>query len=127
MMSISEIQVLKMLITLQCLTKAGPRRPDPGYVCQCIESIMCPMMAMSITFTAHAALVSAPLTGSSWSTSLKTDVSVANVSSLLSSVGLAGDLVRKVNTEAEMEILTVASTGTPTEVPTGDNTIDKKI
>ena len=66
-------------------------------------------------------------TYSSQSTSLETDISIANVSSLLVSVGLAGDLARKVDAEAEMEILTVALMGTPTEVLTGDTIINKKI
>ena len=88
---------------------------------------MHPMMAMGITFTAPAVLASAPLTHSSWSTFLETDISIADVSLLPSSVGLAGDLARKVDAEAEMEIWTVTLTGTPMEVPTGDTTINKKV
>ena len=57
-MSIGEMQALKALITLQCLAEAGPRRPALGYICQCIESIMCPMMAIGIALSAHAVLAS---------------------------------------------------------------------
>ena len=127
MMCIGEMQVLQMLIALQCLAKVGPRRPAPGYVCQCIKLIMRLMMAMGITFTTHAVFTSALLTHSSGSTSLETDVSIADVLSLALSMGSARDLVRKVDAEAEMEILTVASTGTPSEAPTGDTTIDMKV
>ena len=42
-MLMGEMQALKALISLQCIAEAGPRRPTPGYVCQCIESIMHPI------------------------------------------------------------------------------------
>ena len=53
MLSIGEMQTLKMLTALQCLTEADPRRPAPGYVCQCMESIMCPMMAIGMGPVEH--------------------------------------------------------------------------
>ena len=126
MMSIGKMQPLKMLIALQCPAGMGAR-PAPGYICQCVELITHLMMAMGIVFTAHTVLVSAPSTHSSWSTSLEMDILIADVSSLLLSVGSARNLARKVNAEAEMEILTAALTGTPSKAPTGDTTIDKKV
>ena len=95
-----EMQTLKALSMLQCLTEAGPRRPALGYVCQCVEFIMNPMMAIGIAFVAPAILVSVTLTCSSQSTSLETDISIADMLSLLLSVGSAGDLAREVNIEA---------------------------
>ena len=69
-------------------------------------------------------LPSVASTQSSRSTSLETDVLLANVSSLPSSVGLAGDLARKVVLEADMEVSMVAltdiTTGVPAETPGGD-------
>ena len=59
-MVIGKMQVLKMLIALQCLAEVGPRKPVSGYVSQCIESLICPLMAMGIGFTAHAMMASVP-------------------------------------------------------------------
>ena len=120
--SIGEMQALKTLIMLQCLAEAPPRRPAQGYVCQCVESIMHPMMAIGIVFSAHAILASIALTHSSQSTSLESDVLIADVSSLPLSVGSAGDLSRKVDLEAKMEVLMVTLTDVPMEVPTEDTT-----
>ena len=114
-MSMGEMQALKALITLQCIAEADPRRPTPRYVCQCIKSIMHPLSAIGITFSVHSVLA---LAASSRlrSTSLETDVSLANLSSLPSSVGSAGDLAQKVDQEADMEVSTVGA-----EVQTGIN------
>ena len=90
-MLMGEMQALKALITLQCITEAGPRRPAPRYVCQCIKSIMHPISAIGIAFSVHSVLASAA-SSRLRSTSLKTDVSLADLSSLPSSVGLARDL-----------------------------------
>ena len=90
-MLMGEMQALKALITLQCIAEVGPSRPTPGYVCQYMESIMHPLSAIGITFSVHLVLALAALSQSR-STSLKTDVSSANLSSLPSSVGLARDL-----------------------------------
>ena len=95
MLSIGKMQALKMLTAFQCLAEAGPRRPTPGYVCQCIELIMHPMMGMGISFTMHTVLASALSICSSWSGSLETDVSTADVLSLPLSIGSARDLVKK--------------------------------
>ena len=114
-MLMGEMQALKALIILQCIAEAGPQKPNPGYVCQCVESIMHPLSAIGIAFSAHSVLASAALSRSS-STSLETDVSLANLSLLPSSVGLARDLAQKVDQETDMEVSTVGA-----EVPTGIN------
>ena len=111
-MSMGEMQALKALITLQCIAEVGPQKPAPGYVCQCMESIMHPLSVICITFSAHSILAS-PALSRSMSTSLKTEISLANLSLLPSSVGSARDLARKVNQEADMEVSTVGA-----EVPT---------
>ena len=126
MLTIGEMQALKMLIALQCLTEVGPRRPAPGYMCQCVELIMHAMMAIGIGFTAHAVLASALLGCSSWSTLLEIDVLTADISLLPSSVGSARDLVKRADTEAAMEISTTALMGTPSETPTEGTVIDRK-
>ena len=112
-MSMGKMQALKALITLQCIAEAGPRRPTPRYICQCVESIMHPISAIGIAFSVHLVLASAALSQSR-STSLETDVSLVNLSSLPSSVGSAGDLARKVDQEADMEVSTAGA-----EVQTG--------
>ena len=104
-MSMGEMQALKALITLQCITKVGPRRLAPRYVCQCVESIMHPISVIGITFSVHLVLALTALSRS-LSTSLGTDVSLADLSSLPSSVGSAGDLAQKVDQEADMEVST---------------------
>ena len=71
-LAMGEMQALKMLIALQCLAEAGPQKPVSGYVSQCVESLICPLMAMGIGFTAHAVMASAPLGRSSHSTLLET-------------------------------------------------------
>ena len=86
-----EMQALKVLISLQCITEAGPRKSTPGYICHCVESIMCPLSAIGITLSAHSVLTSAA-SSQYRSASLKTNISLADLSSLPSSVGLAGDL-----------------------------------
>ena len=55
-MSMGEMQALKVLITLQSITEAGPRKPAPGYICQCVESIMHPLSEIGIAFSAHSIL-----------------------------------------------------------------------
>ena len=112
-MSMGEMQALKVLITPQCIAEAGPRKPAPGYVCQYVESIMRPLSVIGITFSAHSILASAA-SSRSRSTSLEMDVCLADLSSLPSSVGSAGDLARKADQEADMEVSTVGA-----EVPTG--------
>ena len=112
-MSMGEMQTLKVLITLQCIAEVDPRKPTPGYVCQCMESIMHPLSVIGITFSTHSILALAALSQSR-STSLKMDISLANLSLLPSSVGSARDLAQKADQEADMEVSTVGA-----EVPTG--------
>ena len=90
-MSMGEMQALKVLITLQCITEAGNRKPAPGYICQCVESIMHPLSVISIAFSAHSVLALAA-SSQSRSTSLEMDISLADLSLLPSSVESAGDL-----------------------------------
>ena len=125
-MSIGEMQALKMLIALQCLAEVGPRKPISGYMSQCIESLAHPLMAMGIGFTAHAVMASIPSGHSSRSTSLETDVSTADISSLPSSVRSAGDLANRAGTEAAMDISTTASMETASETPSEGTIVDQK-
>ena len=104
-----EMQVLKMLIVFQCLAEAGPRKPISGYVSQCVESLVRPLMAMGIGFTAHAIMASTPSGHSSHSTSLETDVSTVDILSLLSSIGSARDLANRVGAEAAMDVSAMVS------------------
>ena len=90
-MLMGEMQALKVLIILQCITKVDHRKPTPEYVCQCVESVMHPLSVIAITFSAHSVLASAA-SSQSRSTSLETDISLADLSSLPSSVGSAEDL-----------------------------------
>ena len=60
-MSLGEMQALRVLVTLQCLAEADPRRHTPGYTCQSIELIMHPLLAMGIAFSVHAILATAAL------------------------------------------------------------------
>ena len=87
-MLMGEMQALKVLITLQCITEAGPRKSAPGYVCQCIKSIMHPLSVIGITFSVHSVLALAA-SSQSRSTSLEKDISLADLSLLPSSVGSA--------------------------------------
>ena len=73
-----------------------------------MKSIMCPLSAISIAFSAHSILALAALSRSRC-TSLETDISLADLSSLPSSVGSAGDLVQKADQEADMEVSTVGA------------------
>ena len=109
MLAMGEMQALKMLITLQCLAEAGPQKPILGYVSQCIESLICPLMAMGIGFTDHAMMASAPSGHSSRSTLLEMDVSTADILSLPSSIGSARDLANRVGVEAAMDVSATAS------------------
>ena len=90
-MTLEERQVLWVLTTLQYLAEMGPKSPQPGHITQCVQSIMQPLQQEEISFMPHAVLgyaMSTPLR----STSVKTDRSCANISSLPFSVDLAGDM-----------------------------------
>ena len=126
MLVIGEMQALKMLIALQCLAGAGPRKPTPGYVSQCIKSLVHPLVAMGIGFTAHAVMASIPSGCSSHSTSLETDVSTAGILSLPSSVGSAGDLANRAGMEAAMDVSTTASMDAASETPSEGTVVDQK-
>ena len=89
--SLGERQVLQVLTTLQYLAEVGPKSPPPGYITQYVQSIMQPLQQAEISFMPHAVLGYATLTRSR-STSVETDVSCTDISSLLSSVGSAGDM-----------------------------------
>ena len=53
-------------------------------------------------------------------------VLTADISLLPSSVGSTGDLAKRANTEAAMEVSTTVSTGTPSEAPMEGTVIDQK-
>ena len=90
-MLIGEIQALKALTTLKCIAEAGPRRPTPRYVYQCIKSIMHPISAIGIASSVHSVLASAA-SSQLRNTFPETDVCLADLLLLPSSVGLAGGL-----------------------------------
>ena len=91
-LSLGELQALKVLTTLQCLAEMGPQKPALGYTCQCVELIMRHLTVLDIAFTPQAVL-GAPVLTWSRSTSLEMDVSLADISSLPSSVGSTGDML----------------------------------
>ena len=62
-----------------------------GITCQCVKSIMRHLMVLDIAFTPQAVL-GVLVSTQSRSTSLETDVSLADISLLPSSVGSAGDM-----------------------------------
>ena len=101
-LSLGELQALKVLMTLQCLTEMDPLKLALGYTCQCVESIMRHLIVLDIAFTPQAVL---GVPDSTWSrsTSLEMDVSLANIYSLPLSVGSAGDMLQP---EADMETTT---------------------
>ena len=84
-----------------------------------------PFGAMGIGFTIHA-VMAVPSGHSSHSTSLETDVSTANISSPLSSVGSAGDLANRAGMEAAMDGSTMASMDATSETPTEGTVVDQK-
>ena len=81
---------------------------------------------MGIGFTTHAMMASIPSGHSSCSTSLETDVSTADISSLPSNVSSARDLVDRAGTEAAMDVLTMASMDAASETPSEGTIIDQK-
>ena len=79
-MSLGERQVLRVLITLQYLAEMGPKSLPPGHVAHSVQSIMRPLKQTKISFMPHAVLGYG--TSTQLSTSIKTDVSCADISSL---------------------------------------------
>ena len=84
------------------------------------------MVAMDISFTAHAMMASALSGHSSCSNSLETDVSTADISSLSSSIGSAGDLAKRTSMEAAMDASIMASTDASSETPTEGTVTNQK-
>ena len=69
----------------------GPKSPPPGHVAHSVQSIMWPLEQAEISFIPHTVLgysTSIRLR----STSVETDISCTDISSLPSSVGSAGDM-----------------------------------
>ena len=141
-MTSGERQVLRVLTTLQYLAQVGPKGPPPGHVAHSVQSIMWPLQQADILFMLHAVLGYATLIRSR-STSVKTDLPCADISSLPSSVGSAGDMprpdTRLGNYESAMEGMTLdlaSLTGIGEqdakemeknpEVETGEDRVDKE-
>ena len=72
---------------------------------------------MGIGFTLHAVMASIPLGHSSHSTSLEMDISMADISSLPSSIGSTRDLVNIASAEEAMEVSITASMDATSETP----------
>ena len=89
-MTLGERQVLRVLTTLQYLAEMGPKSPPPGHIAHSMQSIMRPLEQAQISFMPHAVLGYS--TSIQSGTSVKMDISCADISSLLLSVGLAGDM-----------------------------------
>ena len=89
-MSQGESQDLGMLTTLQYLAEVGPKSPPPGHVVHSVQSIMRPLKQLEISFQPHAVLGYG--TSVRLSTSIETDVSCADISSLPSRVCSVGDM-----------------------------------
>ena len=85
-----------VLTTLQYLAEVSSKSPPLGHVTQCIQSIMQPKQQAEISFMPHAILGYATSIRLR-STSVQTDISCADMSSLSSSVGSAGDMPRPDN------------------------------
>ena len=82
---------MSVLTTLQYLVEVGPRSPLAGQISQSVQSIMQTLQQADILYMLHAILGYAASTQSR-STSVETDVSFADISSLPSSVCSAGDM-----------------------------------
>ena len=91
-MSQGESQVLWVLTTLQYLAEVGPKSPPPGHVAHSVQSMMRPLKQLEISFQPHAVLGYGTSVQSS--TSIETDVSCADISSLPSSICSAGDMLQ---------------------------------
>ena len=92
-MTLGEMQALKILTTFQYLAEVGLKSHQAGQVTQSVQLIMWPLQQADISFMPHVVLgyaVSTRLRG----TTVETNVSFTDISSLPSSVGLAGDMPR---------------------------------
>ena len=127
-----ERQVMRVLTTLQYLAEMGPKSSPPGHIAQCVQSIMQPLQQAEISFMPHAVLRHAMSTQLR-STSVKTDISCANISSLLSSVGSAGDMPQPDNQlqlgdyESAMGEMTLDSASLTRAVEPDIKTIEKSL
>ena len=91
-MTLGESQVLSVLTTMQYLAKVGPKSLGLGQVAQCVLWGMQPLQEMEIAYPPQAILgYTEP--NCLRAASVKTDLSVTDMSSLPSSVALAGDLL----------------------------------
>ena len=133
-MTPGERQVLWVLTTLQYLAEVGPKNPPQGHVAHSMQSIMWPLQQAEISFMPHAVLGYATLIRLR-STSVETDVSCADISSLPSSVGSAGDMPRRETQlgdyESAMEGITLdlaslTGVGENSEVETEEGRVDKE-
>ena len=84
-----------MLTTHQYLAEVGPKSPPQGHIEHSIQSIMRPLEQTEISFMPHAVLGYGTSVQSS--TSIETDVSCADISSLPLSVCSAGDMLQPDN------------------------------
>ena len=91
-MSLGKRQVLQVLTTLQYLAEIGPKSPPPRHVAHSVQLTMRALKQTEISFIPHAVLGYS--TSIQLSTSIETVVSCVDVSSLPSSVCLAGDMPR---------------------------------
>ena len=85
-----ESQVPYVLTTLQYLAEVGPKSVPPGHIVHSVQSIMRPLEQLEISFQPHAVLGYGTSVRSS--TSIKTDVSCADISLLPSSLCSMGNM-----------------------------------
>ena len=79
-MTLGEMQALWVLTTLQYLVEVGPKSPSARQIAQSVQLIMQSLQQAEISFMPHAVFRHAILTQSR-GTSVKTDVSCADISS----------------------------------------------
>ena len=90
-MSQGESQVLLVLTTLQYLAEVGPKSLPLGHIVHSVLSIMRSLEQLKISFQSHAVLGYGTSVQSS--TSIETDVSCADISSLPSIVCSEGEML----------------------------------
>ena len=91
-MSQGESQVLQVLTTLQYLAEVGPKSPPLGHVTHNLQSIIRPLEQLDISFQPHTVLGYGASVQSI--TSIKMDMSSADISSLPLGMCSAGDLTQ---------------------------------
>ena len=90
-----------MLTTLQYLDEVGPKSPPLGHVVHNMQSIMRPLEQIDISFQPHAVLGYGTSVPSS--TSIETDVSHVDISSLPSRVCSVRDMLQPDNWPKDYE------------------------